>query len=109
MVFKFRFECVCSSAAHPLWVLLWFLYLFITIFFWNHSVTNSNISANSNTEVNVKSLRPSTGRLKYTIMLIIMIIIIIIIMMMIMIVIVMVLNTLAAKLLGISYSHNVWL
>ena len=29
--------------------------------------------------------------------------------MMIMIVIVMVLNTLAAKLLGISYSHNVWL
>jgi hypothetical protein len=28
--------------------------------------------------------------------------------MIIMIVIVMVLNTLAAKLLGISYSHNVW-
>jgi hypothetical protein len=74
-------------------------------FFWNHSVTNSNISTNSNTEVNVKPLRPSTGRLKYAIMLIIMIIIIM--MMIIMIVIVMVLNTVTAKLLGISYSHNV--
>jgi heme/copper-type cytochrome/quinol oxidase subunit 2 len=73
-------------------------------------VTNSNISANSNTEINVKSLKPPTGRLKYTITLIIMmiIIIIIIIIMVIMIVIVIVVNTVAGKLLGISYSHNFW-
>jgi len=46
-------------------------------------VTNSNISANSNTEVNVKYPRTPTGRLKYTITLIIMIIIIIMIMVMV--------------------------